>query len=123
MMKKINKEELFKLSRPIVLQTIQFDSLELVDSPVQGCEFLIAHGVDSDGLPCEERVSTNLKSHMQTPNHVFVRTDDHHAELVAELLDRGLLKKTGHEQQSGFCSIPLMEVMFVRNPLTDSPFV
>ena len=45
------------------------------------------------------------------------------AELVAELLDRGLLKKTGHEQQSGFCSIPLMEVLFVRNPLTDSPFI
>lgn len=122
-MKKVNKNERFKLERPIRLLSLEFDELELVDSPVQNCEFLLAYGVDNDGLPCEARISTNLKSLMQTPNHVFVRTDDHNSEIVAEMLDRGLIRKTGHEQPSGFCSIPLMEVLFVRNPLTESPFV
>jgi|TARA_R110000751_G_scaffold47597_1_gene106485 hypothetical protein len=121
-MNKVNNGELFKFNRAIRVGELLFEALELIDSPVQGCEFLLVHGIDNEGIPIEDAISTNLHSTKQTPGYVFVRDDDYTAELVAELIDRKFLERAGYEENSGFCSIPLMKVLFVRNPLTESTF-
>lgn len=98
-----------KLKRPIVLRWGTVEQFEEIYSSLQGCFFLLAQGFDWDGEPFEEPVSVNIPSKQTPPHHYWVRIENHHADLVAKMRKRGILKDANKYHQSGWISIPLFK--------------
>ena len=97
-----------RLDPPVDLYGCRFDELTVIWSEKQCCNFLLAHGIDSEGNQIEQRLSTNLSPQYTTANgYFYCREDDHIAQVIAELKSRKILEPTGKHAESGFLAIPL----------------
>lgn len=106
----MSTSQITKLDDPIKLSWGTIDTLEVVYSSKQDCDFLLAYGVDSDGEPMQEVVSVNLQPDAFCQHgQFFVRTDNFNKDLVAELIRREILIDTGISQPSGWIRIPLFQ--------------
>jgi hypothetical protein len=90
----------------------RYDELSVLWSEMQCCNFLLAHGIDSEGRYTEQRLSVNLlPQHSTAHGYFYCRDDDYMKAAIDELVNRKILVPTGKKAPSGFIEIPLFRFM------------